>query len=74
MDKTLVEETAHASRFPQRPVNPKLESSTMKNKQTETKFEIWHWSHTSFIKRGTVFSSNQSNLRARVGAESVFFE
>ena len=43
----------------------------MKNKQTETEIEIYLWSRTSFNKRGTVFSGYQSNLRARVGAESV---
>ena len=48
--------------FPVETSEPELESRAMKNKQTETEIEIWPWSHTSFNRRGTVFSSNQSDL------------
>jgi hypothetical protein len=39
MKETLAEKTARASRFPERLVNPQLESRAMKNKQTKTKFD-----------------------------------
>ena len=71
MDKTLVEETATRLSFPAETSEPELESRAMKNKQTETKIEIWLWSHTSFNRRGTVFSSNQSDLLQRARAEPL---
>ena len=57
--------------FPVEATEPSIRKQSYEEQTNGNEIEIWHWSHTSFNKRGTVFSSNQSNLRARAGAESV---
>ena len=62
MNKRLAEKTARASRFPVETHEPELEKQSYEEQTNGNEIEIWHWSHTSFSKRGTVFNSNQSNL------------
>ena len=53
---------------------PVVTSERLEHHEEQTngnEIETWDWSHTSLSKRGSVFSSNQSNLLARVGAEFV---
>ena len=57
--------------FPEETSEPSIRKQSYEEQTNGNEIEIWRWSHTSFNKRDTVFSSYQSNLRARVGAESV---